>query len=360
MKNNIKTPKTNKSQTLDSFKTIMNPTTGKMVQSGGQLGKKLIKDYKADTIYNPLTKKQVKTGGSVGKKVLSMYRGGAVPASTQAPTQITEVKTEEAPTQINEVKTEEELQQHIDSYTNIKDFVTALQQNEYYFFNNDKKNIESLNRNDQTQKQRKIESLIDNTQQSLKRFSLMLSGDNTHTTINIKNIENFVVYMHFRTMKKFNITTQKSNEYAEPKDCHSTNKETTRNICKVGIVPGMRFFYTHLKNVDKIFNKTSSDTELNDSNFKKLQEKFDKGKILFEKYFATTDRLKAKYKYYTTNYHKQIKYVYELCVRYLIYNIAAEDKDTKYFLYKTLTNGIYAGAENLDEPSSLVGLIFTL
>ena len=91
MKNNIKTPKTNKSQTLDSFKTIMNPTTGKMVQSGGQLGKKLIKDYKADTIYNPLTKKYVKTGGSVGKKILSMYRGGAAPTTTaQPPTQITE------------------------------------------------------------------------------------------------------------------------------------------------------------------------------------------------------------------------------------------------------------------------------
>jgi hypothetical protein len=45
-----------------------------MVQSGGQLGKKIIKDYKAETIYNPLTGKQVKTGGSVGKKVLGMYK----------------------------------------------------------------------------------------------------------------------------------------------------------------------------------------------------------------------------------------------------------------------------------------------
>jgi hypothetical protein len=52
----------------------MNPSTGKMVQSGGQLGKKIIKDYKAETIYNPLTGKQVKTGGSVGKKVLGMYK----------------------------------------------------------------------------------------------------------------------------------------------------------------------------------------------------------------------------------------------------------------------------------------------
>lgn len=63
-----------KSNNTEAFKTIMNPTTGKMVQSGGQLGKKIIKDYKAETIYNPLTRKQVKTGGSVGKKVLGMYK----------------------------------------------------------------------------------------------------------------------------------------------------------------------------------------------------------------------------------------------------------------------------------------------
>lgn len=104
MKNNIKTPKTNKSQTVDSFKTIMNPTTGKMVQSGGQLGKKLIKDYKADTIYNPLTKKQVKTGGSVGKKVLSMYRGGAPPAA-QAPPAAKEAPAPPAPATAKEKKT---------------------------------------------------------------------------------------------------------------------------------------------------------------------------------------------------------------------------------------------------------------
>lgn len=63
-----------KSNNTEVFKTIMNPSTGKMVQSGGQLGKKIIKDYKAETIYNPLTGKQVKTGGSVGKKVLGMYK----------------------------------------------------------------------------------------------------------------------------------------------------------------------------------------------------------------------------------------------------------------------------------------------
>jgi hypothetical protein len=44
-----------KSNNTEVFKTIMNPSTGKMVQSGGQLGKKIIKDYKAETIYNPLT-----------------------------------------------------------------------------------------------------------------------------------------------------------------------------------------------------------------------------------------------------------------------------------------------------------------
>ena len=63
-----------KSNNTELLKTIMNPSTGKMVQSGGQLGKKIIKDYKAETIYNPLTGKQVKTGGSVGKKVLGMYK----------------------------------------------------------------------------------------------------------------------------------------------------------------------------------------------------------------------------------------------------------------------------------------------
>jgi hypothetical protein len=65
-----------KSNNTEVFKTIMNPSTGKMVQSGGQLGKKIIKDYKAETIYNPLTGKQVKTGGSVGQHVLREYVRG--------------------------------------------------------------------------------------------------------------------------------------------------------------------------------------------------------------------------------------------------------------------------------------------
>jgi len=42
-----------KSNNAEVFKTIMNPSTGKMVQSGGQLGKKIIKDYKAETSCTP-------------------------------------------------------------------------------------------------------------------------------------------------------------------------------------------------------------------------------------------------------------------------------------------------------------------
>ena len=60
----------------EAYKTIMNPSTGKMVQSGGNLGKKIIKDYKSETIYNPVTRKQVKTSGLVGRKVLKTYMMG--------------------------------------------------------------------------------------------------------------------------------------------------------------------------------------------------------------------------------------------------------------------------------------------
>ena len=42
-----------KSNNTEVFKTIMNPSTGKMVQSGGQLGKKIIKDFKAETSCTP-------------------------------------------------------------------------------------------------------------------------------------------------------------------------------------------------------------------------------------------------------------------------------------------------------------------
>ena len=67
---------TKHSPSIEPMKMIMNPKTGKMVQAGGQLGKKLIRNYNADKIYNPLTGKQVLTGGSVGKKVLGLYKEG--------------------------------------------------------------------------------------------------------------------------------------------------------------------------------------------------------------------------------------------------------------------------------------------
>jgi hypothetical protein len=68
--------KTETKSVREAYKTIMNPSTGKMVQSGGNLGKKIIKDYKSETIYNPVTRKQVKTSGLVGRKVLKTYMMG--------------------------------------------------------------------------------------------------------------------------------------------------------------------------------------------------------------------------------------------------------------------------------------------
>ena len=58
------------------FNTILNPSTGKMVLSGGRVGSKLIKNYTADTILNPKSKKLVMTGGKVGKNVLETYKNG--------------------------------------------------------------------------------------------------------------------------------------------------------------------------------------------------------------------------------------------------------------------------------------------
>jgi hypothetical protein len=58
------------------FNTILNPSTGKMVLSGGRVGSNLIKNYTADTILNPKSKKLVMTGGKVGKNVLETYKNG--------------------------------------------------------------------------------------------------------------------------------------------------------------------------------------------------------------------------------------------------------------------------------------------
>lgn len=39
------------------FNSILNPSTGKMVLSGGRVGSKVIKNYTTDTILNPKSKK---------------------------------------------------------------------------------------------------------------------------------------------------------------------------------------------------------------------------------------------------------------------------------------------------------------
>ena len=62
--------------TTPSFNTILNPSTGKMVLSGGRVGSKLIKNYTADKILNPKSNKLVMTGGKVGKNVLETYKNG--------------------------------------------------------------------------------------------------------------------------------------------------------------------------------------------------------------------------------------------------------------------------------------------
>lgn len=76
---------TKHSPSTEPMNMIMNPKTGKMVQAGGQLGKKIIRDYNADKIYNPLTGKQVLTGGSVGKKVLGLYKEGGTNTNSRPP-----------------------------------------------------------------------------------------------------------------------------------------------------------------------------------------------------------------------------------------------------------------------------------
>jgi len=59
------------------YSKILNPATGKHVQAGGAVGKKLIKNYRHGTIVNPATGKAVKTGGKIGGEVLKRYRGGS-------------------------------------------------------------------------------------------------------------------------------------------------------------------------------------------------------------------------------------------------------------------------------------------
>lgn len=55
------------------FNTIKNPKTGKLVKSGGNVGKQLIKNP-GTHVYNPITGKNVKVDGRVGKMVMGGYR----------------------------------------------------------------------------------------------------------------------------------------------------------------------------------------------------------------------------------------------------------------------------------------------
>jgi len=83
-----KTPKPTKKPAQiggGDYSKILNPVTGKHVQSGGAVGKKLIKNYRYGTIVNPATGKAVKTGGKIGGEVLKRYmrKVGGTPINLQ-------------------------------------------------------------------------------------------------------------------------------------------------------------------------------------------------------------------------------------------------------------------------------------
>ena len=59
------------------FNTIKNPKTGKLVKSGGNVGKQLIKNP-GTHVYNPITGKNVKVDGRVGKMVMGGYRNAVM------------------------------------------------------------------------------------------------------------------------------------------------------------------------------------------------------------------------------------------------------------------------------------------
>lgn len=59
------------------FNTIRNPKTGKLVKSGGNVGKQLIKNP-GTHVYNPITGKNVKVDGRVGKMVMGGYRNAVM------------------------------------------------------------------------------------------------------------------------------------------------------------------------------------------------------------------------------------------------------------------------------------------
>lgn len=73
--------------TEKEYEYILNPKTGKLVKTCGNIGMKLIKNYEYDEIYNPETKRTVNFNKTTGKKVYKKYgkyiekyskKGGAV------------------------------------------------------------------------------------------------------------------------------------------------------------------------------------------------------------------------------------------------------------------------------------------
>lgn len=384
MKNNIKTQKTNKSQTLDSFKTIMNPTTGKMVQSGGQLGKKLIKDYKADTIYNPLTKKQVKIGGSVGKKVLSMYRGGyeqgwgfETEEQKKAERAAKALAAEEA------VRTERAKEEAERARNNVIEIIknetnninAAWLENENYLFelqkqykhydneitiNNQKLNNPNtpptdiiFNKNDKQNNQRIIKTLHNNTTHLFEIFNSIINDT--------EQLKEFVLYMYFRSNKKFVSETMTITEnadqfnkdkfaYSQPIHCVSSMYHV-RNECKHGL-GSKRVFYPNLieavQTLYETLNISDKDKDINVI-FNTLQTKFLIGRTVYEKLMDIKKRNlkenlndsdigKGQGKYiYKENMPVHIKAFYELCVRYLILNNKI-NKNAHVILTKNINN----------------------
>lgn len=73
--------------TEKEYEYILNPKTGKLVKTCGNIGMKLIKNYEYEEIYNPETKRTVNFNKTTGKKVYKKYekyiekyskKGGAV------------------------------------------------------------------------------------------------------------------------------------------------------------------------------------------------------------------------------------------------------------------------------------------
>ena len=82
--------------TEKEYEYILNPKTGKLVKTCGNIGMKLIKNYEYEEIYNPETKRTVNFNKTTGKKVYKKYekyiekysKKGGSPALATCPTSI--------------------------------------------------------------------------------------------------------------------------------------------------------------------------------------------------------------------------------------------------------------------------------